>query len=203
MHLGQGAKLALTAVQIGYHRRTITKLGEVMRMKTMVVATDGSEHARKAVTLAADLASKSDARLVLVHVLLRGELSEDMRHLAEVEYHTREGGKTPAPLVPLGRYPANIVPSDVARDPTPVLQTVGEQILKEAKQIAKDHGVTKVDTRIEDGDVVKRLLSVVEEVDADILVTGSRGLSNLKGMLAGSVSHKLSNMSPVTCISVR
>jgi len=172
-------------------------------MQTIVVATDGSEHARKAVTLAADLASKSDARLVLVHVLLRGELTEDMRHMAEVEYHTSEGGKAPAPLVPLGRYPASIVPSDIARDPTPVLQSVGEQILKEAQQIAKDHGVTKVDSRIEDGDVVKRVLAVVEEVKADTLVTGSRGLSNLMGMLVGSVSHKLSNVSPVTCVSVR
>ncbi len=38
---------------------------------TILVATDGSEHAIKAVDLAADLATKYDARSVLCHVLRR------------------------------------------------------------------------------------------------------------------------------------
>lgn len=38
---------------------------------------------------------------------------------------------------------------------------------------------------------------------ADVIVCGSRGLSDFKGVIAGSVSHKLSNLAPVTVVSVR
>ena len=40
-------------------------------IKTILVATDGSDHAEKAVDLAADIAGKYGAHLVLLHVLLR------------------------------------------------------------------------------------------------------------------------------------
>jgi nucleotide-binding universal stress UspA family protein len=38
---------------------------------------------------------------------------------------------------------------------------------------------------------------------ANLIVSGARGLSDLKGLLVGSVSHKLSHLSPVTCITVK
>ena len=40
-----------------------------MMIKTILVPTDGSEHAKKAVLLAADIAEKFDARMVILHVL--------------------------------------------------------------------------------------------------------------------------------------
>jgi nucleotide-binding universal stress UspA family protein len=49
---------------------------------TIVVATDGSDHARKAVELASDIAEKYDAKLVLLNVLIRGrKLQENMRSM--------------------------------------------------------------------------------------------------------------------------
>ncbi len=54
--------------------------------KKILVATDGSDQADKAVRFAAELAEKYQAQLLLLHVLLRKELSENIRHLAEVEY---------------------------------------------------------------------------------------------------------------------
>jgi nucleotide-binding universal stress UspA family protein len=44
--------------------------------KTILAATDGSEHARKAVELASDLAKKYEAKLILIHVLLSGDRAE-------------------------------------------------------------------------------------------------------------------------------
>ena len=38
-------------------------------IKTIVVPTDGSSHAKKAIDLAADIAEKYGARLVILHVL--------------------------------------------------------------------------------------------------------------------------------------
>ena len=48
-----------------------------------------------------------------------------------------------------------------------------------------------------------RILEVAKDVKADMIVTGARGLSDLKALMVGSVSHKLTNMAPVTCITVR
>ena len=54
-------------------------------MKKILVATDGSDHAGRAVDLAADLASKYDADLIILHVSGHTPLTESERHLVDVE----------------------------------------------------------------------------------------------------------------------
>lgn len=54
--------------------------------KTIVVATDASDHAGKAVRIDSDMAEKYDARLVLCHVLMHGPVSAEMRRILEVEH---------------------------------------------------------------------------------------------------------------------
>ena len=51
-------------------------------MERILVALDGSDHSNKAVDLAADLAEKYGARLVLLHVLSNKPLSDAERHMA-------------------------------------------------------------------------------------------------------------------------
>ena len=176
-------------------------------IKKVLIATDGSEHAAKAVGFGADIASKYGAEVLLVHVLLRGELAENLRHMAEVEHLVAEGGR---PLtealsaIPRGRWPIDVI---VAPEPpgsqSRMLQAVAEQVLDQAEATARDHGVTSIDRRILDGDPVNRILETLEAEGADLLVTGARGLTDLKALLVGSVSHKLTQLSPVTCITVR
>jgi nucleotide-binding universal stress UspA family protein len=43
----------------------------------------------------------------------------------------------------------------------------------------------------EHGDVATTILAVAEEMDADVIVMGTRGLSGIKSLLLGSVSHEL------------
>ena len=52
-------------------------------IKTIVVPTDGSAHAKKAVDLAADIAEKYDARMVILHVLMRHTSESDIETLCE------------------------------------------------------------------------------------------------------------------------
>jgi nucleotide-binding universal stress UspA family protein len=47
-------------------------------------------------------------------------------------------------------------------------------------------GQVVVDKRVDDG-----ILQAADEVKADIIVVGTRGLSALKGAIMGSVSHAL------------
>ena len=175
-------------------------------VRKVLIATDGSDHAKKAVAFGSDIASKYGAEVVLVHVLLRDELSENLRHLAEVEYREGEGGKPVSDAVaaiPEGRFPAVHLEPKSAQEPGQVLRAVADQVLDEAERVAKEHGVTKVTREIEDGDPVKRILEVARDADPDLIVTGARGFSDFKALLVGSVSHKLMNHAPVTCITVR
>ena len=53
------------------------------------------------------------------------------------------------------------------------------------------------------GDPVKEILRHAEEDAANLIVMGSRGLGDLQGLLMGSVSHKVSQLSPCSCITVK
>jgi nucleotide-binding universal stress UspA family protein len=176
-------------------------------IKKVLIATDGSEHARKAVAVGADIAAKHGAEVLLVHVLLRNELSDDLRRMAQIEHLTGEGGK---PLsesiasVPPGRFPAYVTFAEESSDTSEdLLRAVGNQVLDQAEDVAVEHGAKKVSKRIEDGKPVDRILDIVKEEKVDLVVTGARGLSDVAALLLGSTSHKLSNLSPVTCLTVR
>lgn len=174
--------------------------------KRVLIATDGSEHAAKAVAVGSDIAAKYSAEVILVHVLLRDHLSEAMRHFAEVEYHADGGGKPLSESISNisdARFPLTQLLPKEAKSPAEALRAVAEHVLAEGEHVAQEHGVEKIAKRIEDGNIAARILEVAEEVNADVIVTGARGLSDLKGLMVGSVSHRLANMAPMTCITVR
>lgn len=173
-------------------------------IKTILVPTDGSDHAGKAVMLASDVAEKYGARLVLLHVLLRGAMSSEMKHMAEVEHlvSERPGGMPFAANVPAA---AARMLHDVHADEAPrrAYEKIGELILEAAEKTAKDKGVKEIKTEIADGEAAREILACAEREDANLIVMGSRGLSDVKGLLMGSVSHKVSQLSPCTCVTVK
>lgn len=168
--------------------------------KTILTATDGSDHARKAVTLAADLASKYDAGLVILHVLNTGPVPEELRHLAEVE-HITDSGREQVPEVPVAAAPRP-GQRDAAAEYR-VHQFIGQRIVEEARKMARDAGVSRVETELAEGDPSSQVLEHARNHGADAIVLGSRGLGDLRGLLMGSVSHKVSSLAPVTCITVK
>jgi nucleotide-binding universal stress UspA family protein len=176
-------------------------------IKKALVAVDGSDHASKAVALGADIAAKYDAELVLLHVLLRQELPRDLQRIAAAEHLVSgDGRRAPAaaaaglPVADLGSY-LNLAVDNSAMTED-VLRVLGKRILDNAESLALDHGVRKVAKRIEDGKPVDVILEIAKSVGADLIVTGARGLSNAKALVVGSVSHKIAQMSPVTCVTV-
>lgn len=149
-------------------------------IKTILAPSDGSDHAKKAVALAAGLAQKYDARLILLNVM-RGFGSEDipegLRKYAQAEHI--EGTQ---------------------RD---ILESIGNQIVHEAESIAQEHEALQITTQVEVGDPVATILSVAKNQDVDLIVMGSRGLGTLKGLLLGSVSHKVGQLCECTCMTVK
>jgi len=170
---------------------------------TILAATDGSEHAGKAVDLASDLAVKYDAKLVLVHVLLSGDRTERLKRWAEVEHvgGARSSGlATALAEVPLAKAPhAGDNPFLSAQ----VGQAIGDHLLQSSKRVAAERGVKEIKGVVKDGDPAKAILGCAKTEGADLIVIGSRGLGDLKGLLVGSVSHKVCQLADGTCITVR
>jgi nucleotide-binding universal stress UspA family protein len=172
---------------------------------TILTATDDSEHARKAVAVAGDLAQKYRARLIVLHVIKDFHLSDDMLRLAEAEHLIQPA----MPLLPSQATVAADMVIDTGRlragaaDAYRVLEIYGERIVERARQIAAERGASEVRTLVEGGDPAEQILACAAREKADLIVLGSRGCSDLKGLLMGSVSHKVCQLAACTCISVK
>ncbi|HUV32038.1 MAG TPA: universal stress protein [Devosiaceae bacterium] len=69
-------------------------------------------------------------------------------------------------------------------------------ILGGAEQVARSAGVAKIETVSGGGsDVARAILDAADLHNADMIVVGARGLNELEGLIMGSVSHKMINLS--------
>ena len=149
-------------------------------IKHILVPVDGSPYAKKAIDFACDLARRYQTGLTLIHVMHRSGSSRvppDLAQYAEVEH------------VQINEYN--------------MLQAVADQILKTAQAQARKQQVSDVATVTEIGDPAHRIAEYAKTTGADLIVMGCRGLSDLGGLLLGSVSHKVSHLAGCSCLLVR
>ena len=172
-------------------------------IKSIVLAIDGSIHAKHAQIVAIDLASKYDAQLTLVHVLTRDHPPNEFVRMAEVEHlddsGQPRGSEKENTYSTVARFLGSANDSKEAR----VMVLLGEQIINKASARASKAGVANVTAEIHSGDYANNILEVAKKVDADMIVMGRRGLSNLKGFVTGSVSHKVSQRSECSVLTVK
>ena len=159
-------------------------------VKNILVPIDGSDHAQTALELAADLAARYDAKLHLMHVLLRGEVPDEIRALSD-----KEGSQEPPIAVGGGFVDASL--------PAEVLKDIAEKLLQRAEKTAKEHGAKDIECTWHQGDPARVILDHARESGTDMIVMGSRGLSDLKGLLVGSVSHKIANLFEGSVVTVK
>ena len=176
--------------------------------KTILVATDSSDHADKAVAVAGDLAAKYDADITLVHALLRRDTeAKELRSLIDVQKlpdNLREEFERFERIQRLRKVSTSGVVISVAIPvPEDLLVAVGNAIIDKAESIAKEHGASKINRVIAEGDPADVIIDYASSESADLIVMGTRGLSDLQGIIVGSVSHKVSHLADCTCISVR
>jgi nucleotide-binding universal stress UspA family protein len=171
----------------------------------LLCPTDGSEHSAKALDLAIDLAKKYDASLVIMHVPHRSGNIDALQRFAEVEglsQHVNTEIKRLQSMDPRLDLATGSAFQDSGISPR-LLVEVGQHILDGAKGVAQQNGLENIDTRLQSGDPADSILRCIEEENIDCVVMGSRGLSDLKGVFLGSVSHKVANQAPCTCITVK
>ena len=172
-------------------------------IKKILVPVDGSVHSVKAVELASEIASKFGAEVVLLHVLLRGHMPEGLRKAIEVEV----GQQPEVSSGHLVNMPQEIMARVKDKKSTQLsleaLDVIAKFVLSRVASICREKGVTEVRQTVEEGNPTKIILEAAEKNNVDMIVMGSRGLSDLKGMLVGSVSHKVGQLAKCTCVTVK
>lgn len=125
----------------------------------VVVGTDGSESSYRAVDRAARLAADAGATLVIACAYVPA----DPRSVSQAADQ-------------LGDDAYQIRGDNPAED-----------IVRGARERAPVAGATQLETRTVRGAPVESLIKLADEVDADLLVVGNKGLNSLTGRLLGSV----------------
>lgn len=140
-----------------------------MAYGSIVVGTDGSETAARAVGAAAGLASADGARLVVVTAYAPGASSA----LAQS---------------------ADDVPADIRHVLTDRVQA--EELAEKGRQSAKAAGVGSVTVQALPGEPAEVLLEAAKDFDADLIVVGSRGLTSHAHFILGSVAASVAHHAP-------
>lgn len=168
---------------------------------TIVATVDGTEPSENALRYASELSSKYNAKLILVHILLRGfsvpaiqELAQNKGFLDEMKDEIAE-----VEIVPIASVAGVAAPVEVVPDKT--LNKFGQLLLDNAKASMANN--EKIQIRILDDDPAGAILQCAEEEDADLIIMGSRGVGDLKSLLLGSVSHKVVENAVCPCLVVK
>jgi nucleotide-binding universal stress UspA family protein len=142
---------------------------------SIVVGTDGSSTARKAVRDAIELAKSLDASLKIVSAY--EPVSEQRQRTEKVE-----------------------VPKDLQWMVNPREDV--DATLKEAVAEAEEAGV-KAEVFARQGDPADAILDVAEEENAGLIVVGNKGMTGAKRFLLGSVPNKVSHHAPCSVLIIR
>lgn len=146
--------------------------------RKFLVPIDGSDHAFKALDFASELAVKDASRVCLLYVVSKREVPESVRHFAESEH--------------IEGPPESIYEKVIARN-----------ILQAALERAQGKGLTAVEALERDGDPAKVIAEVANTQGFDAIVMGTRGLSDIRGLIMGSVAHKVNHLAKCTVITVK
>ncbi len=148
-------------------------------LETILVPVDGSAHADAAVDLASGLAKALGSKLVLLNVITRvgsDRVPEGLESYAALE-HVRVSEHD-------------------------LLQSAAAEIVAKAEKRARAKGAAKVETMTEVGDPAGVIVAVARRCNAGLIAMGRRGLGGIKGLLLGSVSHKVTQLAECPCLTV-
>lgn len=167
----------------------------------IIAPIDGTDHSDNALRFASDIANKYDAKLVLIHALLRGTSVSIMQEIAEAKGFLEQVKDDLANVetIPIATVAGVAAPMEVL--PNETLEEFGRLLLKSAEDSITRVG--EIELRVVDEDPAKAILQCAEEERADLIVVGSRGVGDLKSLLLGSVSHKVVEQASCPCVVVK
>lgn len=139
-------------------------------MACVLVATDGSEGANRAVDYAAHLAKSRGAELLIAYVIggygVPDKLFRQFTRAQQVWLQEQ-------------------------------LESDAKHILTSARERAHNIGVSVIFLESQSGDVAQSIIEIAREKNAEAIVIGKRGVGRIAGLLLGSVSQKIVSLSPI------
>ena len=141
---------------------------------SILVPVDGSEHALEAYKVAKRLAS-SGADIHLVNVPELPPATDELGRWVEASN-------------------LSVSRADAEEDAYNLLERTRDSV---------DQAGVEVHTSVHWGPVAKAIVAEAERLGVDAVIMGSRGLSDLKGLVVGSVSHRVMHSAPCRVILVR
>jgi nucleotide-binding universal stress UspA family protein len=144
-------------------------------MTRILVASDGSEGAARAIDYAARWAKSTEADLVIANVI--------------------GGYGLPDNLVRAFTHAQHVWLDEL-------LESLSAKTLTDARDRAKAAGADKIELASRSGEVAQAIIEIAQERKADAIVVGKRGAGRVVGLLLGSVSQKLVSLSPLPVIVV-
>ncbi|QEM82743.1 universal stress protein [Halomonas binhaiensis] len=143
--------------------------------KSILVPLDGSEYSRLALNVACKLVSPEGGQIVLLHI------------------------PEPLPNEPLLIWGLIAVPMGATQEQR---DQAGQKLLDRAIDAARAEGVETITPMLVHGDPRLVILSAAKEKGVEAIVMGSRGLSDIKGLMVGSIAHKVSHSAECHVITV-
>ncbi len=148
--------------------------------KRILVATDGSEGATKALKAAIELAAANKGALIVLNVFNPVETFAG-RHSGDVEFARAE---------------------HLQGDYAEAQSLLSNDVLDAAKTLAAKRPAVAASFVSLDGDPADEILRYANEIEADTIVMGRRGLGRWSSLILGSVSQKVANRARQTTVVV-
>ncbi len=146
----------------------------------VLLAMDGSTDSWKAVALLKTLKLPGTSRLTILHVV------EKPAGLKTLEWVS-------------GRMDATIFSEDCRRTG----RQAGTQLLEETQRDLRGEAF-EVDTKLTEGHAADEILKAAQDVRADLIVVGSKGVTGFRRMMMlGGVSHKVVRHAPCSVLVAR
>ena len=160
-------------------------------LQRILLVTDGSIYGEKATEYLARFPIPLESQVEVMHVLPPLPLTPSS------EFYART-----YPLAPevLPVYPKEPTPEELAWQEDE--EKHGKQILDQSIELLRSRGVEAHPVMLR-GDAAKEIIEYAKEHHVNMIVSGSRGLSQFKGWLLGSVSRKLVHYSDCSVLVVK
>ncbi|HEX9644052.1 MAG TPA: universal stress protein [Acidimicrobiia bacterium] len=146
-------------------------------MNRLLLAVDGSDHSRRAAMLAGEMSASMDSLVDIVYVMPDRTAVPDgaLREYARVEHvHLPDGA---------------------------ILEAAGRSVVAQAARLVKEAGGKVADATIAFGKPAPVIVALADELGADCIIMGRRGLGDIQGLVMGSVSHRVGQLSARTLVT--
>ncbi|MEA3351056.1 MAG: universal stress protein [Chloroflexota bacterium] len=144
--------------------------------KRILIPVDGSQHAKRAVEAAIDVAKRYQASVFLLHAIRNLSLPREILEM--------------------------IAAGEVTESRKEILQNSAEIILGNAKDQLNAAGITDVQSKYVVGKPASKISEYAEQNKVDLIVLGHRGLGPHGSSSLGSVTRALLNITKISCLVV-